>query len=389
MTTKKPYFIVISGPNGAGKSTLHKYILAENPFLSGASFINFDIEFARLKALPEYATQYKTINQETDKSLNKVIYNTTNTFKKQMQKFGIDLHKLITLSAEDKKQYYKQYVTFARIPQKWEHIADKIYSKSDLAANICDKNIHNRINAKINGNNWYPIYKELIHNPGIQKAIIKNKANQDIENLNHFLTGTATKNLRIQINQAFANKHNMIYETTCNATRLKKQAKQNEYDIYTIYMCIAHPTINISRVQQRVQKGGHDVPQQLILQRYSNFMKHLSKNISSEQTAIVIDNSHTKAFMPIFIIHNGNNIEITQCPEFLKNTYTEIQNKFKQKTINEFLDLPQNTDIKKLTDEQRKIFGQIAITKLLTSIDTPQNPDTLSGLVAHTSQNQH
>ena len=36
------------------KIFLHtKYILAENPFLSDAAFINFDIEFARLKALPE------------------------------------------------------------------------------------------------------------------------------------------------------------------------------------------------------------------------------------------------------------------------------------------------------------------------------------------------
>jgi predicted ABC-type ATPase len=60
-------------------------------------------------------------------------------------------------------------------------------------------------------------------------------------------------------------------ETTLSArtyTRLVQRAQQNGFEVHLIFFWLATPETAITRVAQRVQEGGHDVPRMTIIRRY-------------------------------------------------------------------------------------------------------------------------
>lgn len=368
----KPWLLVISGPNGAGKSTFFEYVISNNPFLSGAVFVNYDNEIKRLKSIPEYSARYEQIAQDTEYNIGIIQKNAAAAFKKQMEQIGGPLNERINQPIENKEYWHAQYRLFTRIPVEWEHIKPNIHSKKDLVQQIGGQTIHERINAKAENNNWYPTYKKLIHNPEIQKIIVIKDAEQRVQTLDNLLRKESLKNLHTRINSSFEQKQNIIFETTgAGIERINKQAKKNNYNIFGSHICVLHPEISVSRVQQRVQKGGHDVPINIIFQRYQEYLTLLPRILPTEDIAIVIDNSGKKPFMPVFAMTNGHLINISQCPEYLRDIHEKITAMFPQKTIQNLLHTTKSINIKTLTDEQHENFGQIVITTLFGLANTP------------------
>ena len=369
---KKPWLLIISGPNGAGKSTFYENVVLNNPFLSNAIFLNYDEEIKKLKSMPEYSTRYQEIAKNTEYKISTIQTNAAITFKKQMEQIGGPLNERINQPIENKEYWYAQYRLFTSIPFEWEHIKPRIYSKKDLAKSIGGQTIHERINAKAQNNTWYPIYKKLVHNPDVQKTIVLNNGERQIQTLDNTLRKEAIKHLRQKINSAFEKKQNIIFETTgAGILRINKQAKNNNYNIFASHICVLHPEISVSRVQQRVQQGGHDVPTNIIFQRYQEYMDILPQVIPTEDIAIIIDNSGKKTFMPIFTISNGHITNLTQCPEYLRKIHNRFQETLPGRTIKALLHLSIDINVKALTDEQRENFGQIVLTNLLTWATPP------------------
>ena len=365
MSTQQKYFITISGPNGAGKSTFYKYVLSNNPFLSDAVFLNYDNEYSKLRSMPEYSAQYEQIATNMENQINTASTNAAATFKKQMEQIGGNLNKRINQPSENKDYWYEQYLIFTHIPSGWEHIKENLNTKTDLAQKLGGRTIHDRINTKAENNNWYATYKKLIHNLEIQKTIITNSANLQTKRLNRELSILTVKNIRNKMNSAITNGKNIIYETVGLYNKLQHIAQQNGYKTYDIHICVLHQEISIARVQQRVQKGGHDVPPGFIIRRHQEYLKLLADVLLSEQTAIVVDNSGKKPYIPIFVLSDGHFANITQCPEYLQNTHKQISDNIPEKNIKELLHLHKDVDVKKMTDEQRENFGQIILTNLL------------------------
>ncbi len=364
MSKQQKYFITISGPNGAGKSTFHKYVLSNNPFLSDAVFLNYDDEFAKLRAIPEYSVQYEQIATNMEKQINIASTSAATTFKKQMEQIAGNLNERINQPSENKDYWHKQYIIFTHIPTGWEHLKENLNSKKDLARKLGGRTIHDRINTKAENNNWYINYKKLIHNLEIQKTIITNTAKNQTTQLNKQLSVLAVKNIRNKMNAAISNKKNIIYETVSFGKKLQTIAQQNNYNICAIHICVLHQEISIARVQQRVQKGGHNVLPGLIVRRYKEHLDSLADTLLSGQSAIVVDNSGKKPYIPIFVLSNGKFANITQCPEYLQETHKQISESLPEKPIKEILHLHKDIDVKKMTDEQRENFGQFVITKL-------------------------
>ncbi len=374
---KKPWLLIISGPNGAGKSTFYKYVVSNNPFLSDAVFLNYDEEIKKLKSLPEYSTRYQQIASDTEYNIDVIQTNAAAAFKKQMERIGGPLHERINQPIENKEYWHAQYRLLSRIPVEWEHIKPNLYSKQDLAKCIGGQTIHERINAKTQSTNWYPTYKKLVHNPEVKKTIVLNDSTRKTEDLDNTLRKLAIRRLRQRIDSSFAKKQNIIFETTgAGILRINKQAKSNNYNIFASHICVLHPEISVSRVQQRVQKGGHDVPTDIIFQRYEEYLNMLPIFLPTEDVAMIIDNSGKKPFMPIFTISYGHITNITPCPEYLRETHRRFQETLPEETIQKLLHLSKDIDIKKLTDEQRENFGQIVITTLLglANTATPAKP---------------
>ena len=70
-----------------------------------------------------------------------------------------------------------------------------------------------------------------------------------------------------------------------------REAKRKGFKTYLYYVSTIDPIINISRVQYRVQTGGHGVPEQKIRERYYRSMDLLMQAVEATDRSYIFDNS--------------------------------------------------------------------------------------------------
>lgn len=73
-----------------------------------------------------------------------------------------------------------------------------------------------------------------------------------------------------------------------------KKAYNQGYRIYLYFVATEDINLNINRVKQRKQQGGHDVPEDKIKTRYSRCLNHFFPAIRYAYRAYIWDNSTTK-----------------------------------------------------------------------------------------------
>ena len=102
------------------------------------------------------------------------------------------------------------------------------------------------------------------------------------------------------------------FETVFSTTQVPefiKQAKLNGYGIILHYIATDSTDINIARVAKRVSEGGHDVPEQRIVERYSKSLQILPELLDFADKAILYDNSEET--LRAFLVKEENEIKIT------------------------------------------------------------------------------
>ncbi|QTV05520.1 hypothetical protein [Faecalibacter bovis] len=68
-------------------------------------------------------------------------------------------------------------------------------------------------------------------------------------------------------------------------------AKRRGFKTYMYFVCIEDPLINISRIENRVEKGGHPVPEEKVIKRYYSTLKNLFPALKLVDKAYIFDNS--------------------------------------------------------------------------------------------------
>jgi predicted ABC-type ATPase len=69
------------------------------------------------------------------------------------------------------------------------------------------------------------------------------------------------------------------------------EARRLGFDVRLFFVGVDDPAINVSRVAQRVARGGHDVPLEKILARYKRTMELLPQAMRAANRATIYDNS--------------------------------------------------------------------------------------------------
>lgn len=90
---------------------------------------------------------------------------------------------------------------------------------------------------------------------------------------------------------------------------LLKNAQKLGYRTYLYYVATEDPEINISRVQNRIENGGHAVPEDKIVTRYGRSLALLVDAIQYSNRAYIFDNSGT-SYNRLAEITDGNTMEI-------------------------------------------------------------------------------
>lgn len=70
-----------------------------------------------------------------------------------------------------------------------------------------------------------------------------------------------------------------------------KKAKTNGYKNYLYFVCTDYPEINIERVRQRVELGGHPVPEEKIVSRYYRSLELLKSAVAETYRTFIFDNT--------------------------------------------------------------------------------------------------
>lgn len=101
-------------------------------------------------------------------------------------------------------------------------------------------------------------------------------------------------------------------------------AKDSGYKVGIIYVGVEGPEIAVSRVQQRVQAGGHGVDPADVRRRYDESLSNINAVLDRCDGVLFFDNTH--AFRPVGIF-NGRSLQMINSLEdtpkwFLNRVYT-------------------------------------------------------------------
>ncbi|MBK8344761.1 MAG: zeta toxin family protein [Bacteroidetes bacterium] len=100
-----------------------------------------------------------------------------------------------------------------------------------------------------------------------------------------------------------------------------KEAKLKGYKTYLYFICTDDPEVNISRVENRVEKGGHNVAQDKISTRYYNTLKNLFNMVEVVDKCYFFDNSGEEIKLIAKISENKLSLEVE--PSELPNWFVE------------------------------------------------------------------
>lgn len=88
---------------------------------------------------------------------------------------------------------------------------------------------------------------------------------------------------------------------------------QSGYRAYLYFVCIDDPEVNVSRVANRVEKGGHPVSEQKIVARYTRTLSLLHEMLPLCYRAYLFDNSGKKQVM-VAEVYDGAMELLTDTP---------------------------------------------------------------------------
>jgi predicted ABC-type ATPase len=106
---------------------------------------------------------------------------------------------------------------------------------------------------------------------------------------------------------------------------LLREAQEAGYDVTLAFICTDDPDINVGRVQQRVQQGGHDVPTDKIGPRYERALQNLREAIVIADTTFLYDNSDIdKPHNLVAEIQHGQVVQqAATLPSWVEKTFPE------------------------------------------------------------------
>jgi predicted ABC-type ATPase len=105
-----------------------------------------------------------------------------------------------------------------------------------------------------------------------------------------------------------------------------KNAKESGYKTYLYFICIDDPEINISRVQNRIHKGGHAVSEIKIEERYYKTLNNLISAIEVTDKSYLFDNSGEQLTLLAKVVNNK--LEMITEPNKLPNWFIDYVLKY-------------------------------------------------------------
>lgn len=118
--------------------------------------------------------------------------------------------------------------------------------------------------------------------------------------------------------------------STPEKVALLSQARERSYEVTLVFVTTSDPDINVSRVANRVAKGGHDVDPSAVHSRYEAAMKLLPVAIEQADSVVIFDNSRDN--LPPQIVaqkFNRGMLEIAKGPLTPQWAFDQLEKDYK------------------------------------------------------------
>ncbi len=109
-----------------------------------------------------------------------------------------------------------------------------------------------------------------------------------------------------------------VETTLSGGTYLKmaSRAKQVGFNLLVVFVGTASVEINIERVKARVEKGGHDVPEEDQRRRYPRTLANMKRLLPEADLAVILDNSTPQGHTLVAFGHAGYMHWVEPVPEW-------------------------------------------------------------------------
>lgn len=109
------------------------------------------------------------------------------------------------------------------------------------------------------------------------------------------------------INNCLENGESFTQETTLSGQKTLKTilaAREKGYRIHLYYIAVSSAEESLLRIENRVRKGGHDIPRDYVIRRFENRFEDLIKVLPHCDEAVFFDNEN--GFVRVADYRNGN-----------------------------------------------------------------------------------
>lgn len=91
-----------------------------------------------------------------------------------------------------------------------------------------------------------------------------------------------------------------------------RQAQAQGYSVFLVFIGLDSPMLSMARVAQRVDRGGHDVPDEKLQARFPRTLENLKQAVSFVDLAVLFDNSRIdEPFRFVAAYEHGQVVEST------------------------------------------------------------------------------
>lgn len=103
------------------------------------------------------------------------------------------------------------------------------------------------------------------------------------------------------------------------------RAKAQGYHIVLVFVHLAHPTLNLARVHQRVARGGHAVPEDKVLNRIPRTLHNIQEVLPLCNEVRLLDNSSADhPYQPVLTMREGVLLDARDpLPEWARRVFEE------------------------------------------------------------------
>ena len=96
------------------------------------------------------------------------------------------------------------------------------------------------------------------------------------------------------IDELLNDRRSFVYETTLSSRQslsVMERCHDLGYEVALVYVALDSPELNILRVAERVSRGGHDIPAEVIRRRYKTAFVRLPHALRLADNSLLFDNS--------------------------------------------------------------------------------------------------